>query len=150
LYPDLHLLLAGAGPERPRLEQFVASIHLRSRVHFTGIAPDLAELLARAEVVWVPSRADAGLNTALEAMAAGRPVVASRLPGLAEVVADGETGMLVAPGDKVALARQTRLLLDDAARRRRLGEAGRQRARSHFAVEALVRRYSDLYQELVN
>jgi glycosyltransferase involved in cell wall biosynthesis len=150
LYSDLHLVVVGTGSERPRLEQFVECICLRSRVHFIGDQEDMTELLAGAEVVWVPSRVNAGLNVALEAMAAGRPVVASRLPGLAEVVADGATGLLVPQGDKVALARQTRLLLDDAARRQALGEAGRQRVRRCFAADDLVRRYADLYEEVLN
>jgi glycosyltransferase involved in cell wall biosynthesis len=150
LYPDLRLLLAGSGPERPRLERFVASIRLGEIVHFVGAQEDLTGLLAQAEAVWVPSLADGGVHVALEAMAAGRPVVATHLPGLAEVVADGETGFLVPPGDKVNLARRTRLLLDDEARRRGMGEAGRRRAGRHFAAEAFVGGVAGLYRELAN
>jgi glycosyltransferase involved in cell wall biosynthesis len=150
LYSDLHLVLVGAGSERPRLEQFVQAIRMGQQVHFMGDPPDLATLLARAEVIWVPSRAEGGFNVALEAMAAARPVVASRLPGLAEIVADGQTGLLVPAGDKAALARQTRLVLDDPVRGRGLGEAGRQRVRQHFAAADLVRRHAELYEELLN
>ncbi|HJT78841.1 MAG TPA: glycosyltransferase, partial [Gemmataceae bacterium] len=114
LFRDLHLVLVGAGPDRFRLEQFAHAIHATGRVHFTGACPDVAGLLGRAEVVWVPDRVQSSLNAVLEAMAAGRPVVASRLPETAELVRDGETGLLVPPGDKAALARQTRRLLDDA------------------------------------
>jgi glycosyltransferase involved in cell wall biosynthesis len=98
--------------------------------------------------VWLPSRADRGATSALEAMAAGRPVVASRWPGLAEVVADGETGVLVPPGDKAALARETRLLLDDSERRRRMGEAGQRRAADRFSVGAMVGAFESLYAEV--
>jgi glycosyltransferase involved in cell wall biosynthesis len=98
-------------------------------------------------VVWSPDRSGGSTNAVLEAMAAGRPVVASRLPGLAEVVAEGETGFLVPRGDKAALARRTRLLLDDPARRRQMGEAARQRAREHFGVAAMVRRFAELYED---
>jgi glycosyltransferase involved in cell wall biosynthesis len=77
-------------------------------------------------------------------------VVASDLPGLAEVVADGEAGFLVPPGDKAALARRTRQLLDDEAARRGLGEAGRRRAARHFAAGAFVRGVAELYRELLN
>jgi glycosyltransferase involved in cell wall biosynthesis len=86
----------------------------------------------------VPSLTDRGRSVAAEAMLAGRPVVASRWPGLAEVVADGLTGYLVPPDDKAALARQTRPLLENAELRRRLGAAGRQRAIAQFSVQGLV------------
>jgi glycosyltransferase involved in cell wall biosynthesis len=142
---ELHLLLVGQGPDRPRLERFARSIQVNDRVHFVGAVPDVPALLARAEVVWVPSRAETGHNVALEAMAAGCPVVASRWPGLAELVVEGETGFLIQPGDKATLARRTRLLLDDAALRRRLGEAGRRRAAEHFSVAAAVSRLAELY-----
>ncbi len=146
LYDDLHLVLLGAGTERRRLEQFVHVIRAANRVHFAGYQPDVPALLSQADVVWVPSRVDRGMNVALEGMAAGRPVVASRLPSLAEVVAEGETGFLVTPGDKVALARQTRLLLDDAERRRRMGEAGRKRVECYFKATDLVDRVACLYE----
>ncbi len=148
LHDDLHLLLAGDGPERPRLERFTGRIRAVGRVHFAGMRPDVPALMGAAEIVWVPSLADGGALVALEAMAAGRPVVASRLPGLAEVVADGETGFLVPPGDRIALARQTRLLLDDEALRRHLGRAGRERVARHFAPQSAVRRLAEVYAGL--
>jgi glycosyltransferase involved in cell wall biosynthesis len=150
LYDDLHVLLVGRGPQEPRLREFVTITRSTGRVRFLGERADLDELLGHAELVWVPSYADRGATAALEAMAAGRSVVAARWPGLAEVVADGETGVLLTPGDKGGLARETRLLLDDAERRRRLGEAGRVRAAEQFGVEAMLRRYEALYAALAN
>src|SRR5260370_273573 len=108
VYDDLHLVIAGAGPDRPRVEAFARSVGAGARVHFTGPCADLGPLLARADLVWVPSLADRGRSAAAEAMGAGRPVVAARWPGLAEVVEDGVTGHLVPPDDKAALARQSR------------------------------------------
>jgi len=147
LYNDLHLVLVGDGPGRGRLEQFTRDIGAADRVRFLGPRADVAAVLARADVVWVPNRAG-GLNVALEAMAAGRPVVAARRPTLAEAVADGTTGFLVPPADKAALARQTRLLLDDPDRRQAMGAAGRQRAATAFAAAAMVARFADLYEAL--
>jgi glycosyltransferase involved in cell wall biosynthesis len=148
LYDDLHVLLVGSGPHEPRLREFARITQSTGRVHFLGDRADRDELLGHAEVVWVPSWADRGTTVALEAMAAGRPVVGSRRPALAEVIADGETGVLVAPGDKGALARETRLLLDDADRRRHMGEAGKRRAAEQFGTEAMVRRFEALYASL--
>jgi glycosyltransferase involved in cell wall biosynthesis len=145
LYQNLHLILAGGGSDRGRVGDFARSIGVGRQIHLTGPRPDLGPLLARAEVVWVPSLRRGGVGAALEAMAAGRPVVASRVPGLNEVVCDGETGYLVPPGDKPALARQTRLLLDDPDRRAGFGAAAR-RAAGLFGPAQLVRAAIPLYQ----
>jgi glycosyltransferase involved in cell wall biosynthesis len=150
LYADIHLLLIGSGPHESRLRDFVESTRTTECAHFLGERDDLDELLGHAELVWVPSQADRGSNAALEAMAAGRPVVASRWPGLAEIIAQGETGLLVPTGDPAALARETRALLDDPERRHRLGEAARERAANHFSVEEMVRRYEAMYMYTAN
>jgi glycosyltransferase involved in cell wall biosynthesis len=102
-------------------------------------------LLSRAAVVWVPSLTGGGVNVALEAMALGRAVVASRLPALAEVIADGKSGLLFTPGNKVELARQTRRLVDGPDLARRLGEEGRRRAAAQFSVGAMVERLAGWY-----
>jgi glycosyltransferase involved in cell wall biosynthesis len=146
VYDDLHLVIAGDGPDRPRVQAFARSLGAGARVHFTGACADLGPVLARADLVWVPSLADRGRCAAAEAMGAGRPVVAARWPGLAEVVEDGVTGHLVPPDDKAALARQSRPLLEDAERRRRLGEAGRRRAAERFGVPALAAACRGLYE----
>jgi glycosyltransferase involved in cell wall biosynthesis len=138
LYEDVHLVLVGGGSDRPRVEQFARHIHVTDHVHFLDACTDTAPLLHRAEVVWAPSLRGGGVGAVLEAMAAGRAVVASHCPDLAEIVVDGETGFLVEPDNKAALARQTRLLLDDDARRRSMGEAGRRRAADYFSVARLV------------
>ena len=145
LYEDLRLALVGDGPDRPRLEQFARTAQVERRVIFTGRLPDPAPWLHASEVVWVPSRVGGGVCAALEAMAAGRPVIATRLPALAEIVVEG-VGRLVPPGDKTELARQTRFLLNDPDRRRAYGAAGRRRAAEHFSVEGLVRRCAELYE----
>jgi glycosyltransferase involved in cell wall biosynthesis len=88
--------------------------------------------------VWVPSLANTGARVALEAMAAGRPVIASRWPALAEVVVHGETGYLVDPGSKIDLAQKSRQLLGDAGLRCRLGVAGRRRAEEIFSPDGFA------------
>ncbi len=142
---NIHLIVAGTGPDRPRVMEFARAIGVTEHVHFVGPVTDLGALLERADVVWVPSLADRGHGSALAAMSAGRPVVAARWPGLAEIVAEGETGHLVEPDNKAALARATHALLENAEARRRLGEAGRRRAAEHFGPAGLALACSRLY-----
>jgi glycosyltransferase involved in cell wall biosynthesis len=94
----------------------------------------------------VPSLEEGGRMATLEAMAAGRAVLASNLPGLADLVADGETGLLVPPDDKLALARAARVLLEDEPRRRRMGEVARERARTHFPLSETTRALQEVYR----
>jgi glycosyltransferase involved in cell wall biosynthesis len=145
LYDDLHLLLIGTGPDEGALRDFRRITRTTKRVHFLGCQADAAALLEHVDLVWVPSRANRGVNAALEGMAAGRPVIASRCQALAEVVVDGETGLLIPSGQPGALARETRLLLDAPERCRLLGEAGRRRALERFSIETLVQRHSEVY-----
>jgi glycosyltransferase involved in cell wall biosynthesis len=149
LYADIHLLVIGDGPDRRRLERLSLPVPVGG-IHFLGFQPDAAALLAHAEVVWVPNRAEGGGNVALEGMAAGRPVVATRWPGLAEIVDEGQTGHLVAPGDRIALTQQTRLLLDDPNLQRQFGERGRGRVANRFSVSDLCRRFVELYESVLD
>jgi len=146
LHEHLHLVLIGEGPARAALERFARTVGTLDNVHFAGAQGDVPALLAQAEAAWIPSQTDGGWNVALEAMAAARPVVASNLPGLAEIVIDGATGYLVAPGDKVGLARKTRLLLDEPERARQMGESGRQHVLAHYSVKDMVNRFAELYE----
>jgi glycosyltransferase involved in cell wall biosynthesis len=124
----LPLVVVGDGP-------------LRSRVPSArGFVPysELVEFFRDAAVVAVPSRREGFGMTCLEAMAFGKPVVASAVGGLLDLVADGETGMLVKPHDTQALRGALTLLLGDRDLRRRLGAAGRERARTHFSWDVVV------------
>lgn len=149
LFANLYLVIVGEGPDHERLSRLGKNV-FPGRLIFLGARPDWSDILARAEVVWVPSLKARGFNVALEAMAAGKPIVASRLPGLTEIIVDGQTGFFIEPGDKVGLARQTRLLLDDPEKGRRMGEAGRRRAAEKFSVEALAHAYENLYKSISN
>src|SRR5262249_19794866 len=105
VHPAPHLVLVGTGPDRARVADFARAIRIDRPLHLVGRVAALGRWLARAEVVWVPSLREGGHGAALEAMAAGKPVVASRLPGLAELL--GDAGLLATPADKADLARQT-------------------------------------------
>ena len=142
---DLRLVIIGDGPDRARLSGFARSVNAAGAiVHLVQARSDAAAVLARADVVWVPSRSDCGRQVLLEAMAAGRPVVATAVPALAAVVSDGETGLLTPPADPVALAKRTRPLFEDPAPAARLGAAARG-AVAGFTPAAAASAYSDLY-----
>lgn len=147
LFDDLRLAFLGDGPDRPRVEQFARSVEVAKRLAFLGRRPHIEPYLQRAAAVWVPSYSAGGVCATLEALAAGRPVVATRVPELEEVIVDGETGYLVPPGDKVALARQTRVLLDDPALVNRLAEAGKKRVAERFSAARMVAECAALYEQ---
>jgi glycosyltransferase involved in cell wall biosynthesis len=144
-FADLHLSIIGSGPFLTSLKRFQEGVYHQNNVHFLGTRADAGAYLADADICWVPSLTATGRQVALEAMAAGRPVIASDLPHFREIIVDGVSGLLVPPGNKTALAGRTRQLFLDDAWRRRLGEAGRQRVTDHFAAADFVARCSALY-----
>ncbi|HEX6885577.1 MAG TPA: glycosyltransferase family 4 protein [Planctomycetota bacterium] len=142
------LLVAGDGPERAALEARAAS--LGRRVRFLGARTDKAELLAACDAFVLASRAEGLGVAALEAMAAGRAVVASRVGGLAEAVVEGRTGLLVPPGEPAPLAAALARLRDDPALRAQLAGNGPARVREGFEVEQMVSAYERLYREVLS
>jgi len=149
LFPDLYLLLIGDGPGRVTLESFSHSVMKdERRVVYAGARPDTAQLLHLAEVVWVPRRQQGGTSSALEGMAASKPVVASALPNLTALIEDGATGFLISAHDPPSFARRTRPILECAELARSVGEAGRKRVEVEFAASLLAERFARLYDEL--
>jgi glycosyltransferase involved in cell wall biosynthesis len=146
LHPQTQLTIVGDGPDRHAIEDFAGAARVADQVRFLGERADVPALLAEAELVWAPCRAPSNTNVVLEAMAAGKPVIASEFTELAEIIIHGQTGLLVPPGDQAALARQTRLLLDDPKLRQRMGEAARRRAAEQFGVADMIRRFAELYK----
>jgi glycosyltransferase involved in cell wall biosynthesis len=144
--PDFRLEVAGDGPCRPALERAAADLGVAGRVRFLGEVRDVPALLARARLFALSSLTEGVSLTLLEAMSRGLPVAATRVGGNAEVVADGETGLLVPPGDPPALAAALLRLWADPAEAARLGRAGRRRVEAHFDVRGMVAAYEDLYR----
>ena len=143
------VLVAGEGPERAALEREVARLGLAEVVHLLGQRDDVPELLGRCDLVVLPSVGQEDFPlVVLEAMAAARPVVATRVAGIPEQVVHEETGLLVAPGDVAELAAALGALVDDPGRRAALGEAGRARFQEHFSAERAVERYRQLFRDL--
>jgi sugar transferase (PEP-CTERM/EpsH1 system associated) len=145
--PEFRLKIAGDGPCRAELQTLAEKLGLQGQVSFLGQVKDVPALLGRAGL-FVLSSITEGISLALlEAMACGLPVVATRVGGNAEVVADGETGRLVPPAQAKELAAAIAELLSDPAAARRMGEAGRRRALEQFDLRRMVAAYETLYTE---
>lgn len=149
-YPDLRLLLYGRGPGEMELRSLAKQLDLRDRVRFAGFRNDLDRYLGCAELLVHPATEEGLGVAALKAAAAGVPVVAFAAGGLREAVADGETGLLVPPGDVDALTAAIARLLDDAPLRRQFGERGRQRMQSEFSIAGMVAAHLTLYRTILN
>jgi len=145
--PEARLLLVGDGPLRVSLRKQVEDFGMAERVLFAGGREDVPSLLWAADVFVLPSLREGMPNAVLEAMAAGLPVVATRVGGTPECVADGESGLLVPPDDSHALAHAVLRLLGSARMRARLGAAARERVCAHFGTERLVQRMTALLDE---
>lgn len=141
--------IAGEGPERERLEARVRALGLEGTVVFLGPRDDVGDLLAACDAFVLPSRREGLGVSALEAMAASRAVVASRVGGLAEAVVHERTGLLVPPDDVEALSRAMESLVRDRERCARLGAAGPARVREGFLPEQMVEAYERIYASLV-
>jgi glycosyltransferase involved in cell wall biosynthesis len=161
-HPDVHFLAVGEcytrdaegeivvdSVYRRELQERVTSLGLADRVHFTGLRNDVPQILAAAAVSVLPSVSEGISNTLLESMAAGVPVVASRVGGTPEVIDDGVHGLLVPPSDPEALAGAILRVLGDSLLATKLGANGRRRVAQEFSFEAVVRHTEDLYRELL-
>jgi glycosyltransferase involved in cell wall biosynthesis len=144
--PRAVLVVLGEGPERARLEALAASLGVAGALRLPGNVPDVCNWLARAQLLVHPSRWEGFGLVSLEAMLAARPVVATRASSAPEIVADGETGVLVPPEDAAALAGAVARILADGELARRLGEAGLRRAHEEFSVARMAERTIEVYR----
>ena len=149
LVPEAQFVLAGDGPARSSLEERVQALGLGNRVVFLGYRSDIPELLACCDLFVLPSLYEGLPLSVLEAMAAGKPVIASAVGGTDEAVIPGETGLLVPPADPIALATAIRTLLDDPPLAQRLALNGRARVQREFSAERMVQRVTRVYDELL-
>lgn len=144
----VHLAIAGRGDERAPLEAQAASLGLKERVHFLGLRNDVSDLLAAADLVVHPSLAEGLPITVLEAMAAGRPVVATAVGDVATALEWGQCGVLIPPADVAALVESIDALLDDPERRRGLATRARVRAHERYGVRGMIASYRRIYTQL--
>lgn len=141
--------VAGDGPERSALEREVVRLRLSEVVHLLGERDDVPALLQRCDIVVLPSIGQEDFPLViLEAMAAGRPVVATEVAGIPEQVVHERTGLLVPPGAVEELAAALGVLIDDPERRSAYGKAGFERFGERFSADAAVERYEQLFRHL--
>lgn len=149
--PAARLLLVGSGEQEPALRAQVARLGLTGSVIFAGMRSDVPDVLRGSDLTVLPSIYGENLPTVLmEAGGCGRPVVASDVGGIADIVADGQTGLLVPPGDTAGLATAMVRLLDDPDLRERMGRAGRARMEQRFDARLWARSLRAVYQKAID
>jgi len=148
-FPFVEFVLVGDGPFRKKWEELAGQLGIGLRTRFLGERHDITSVLAALEVVVSPSRSESLSNTILEAMAAGRPVVATRVGGNPELVRDRETGLLVTPENECALANALETMLASPDLAREWGENARRIAQANFTLDYARERFEQLYVDLL-
>lgn len=148
-FPETELLIVGDGPGRADLEILVNRLGLASHVRFLGARRDVPEIIRAMDIFVLPSLSEGMSITLLEAMAAGLPIVATRVGGNPEVVVDGETGFLAPSDDDRRMADRLKTLLGNSRLRQKMGAAGKKRAESMFSIEKTVSEYQRLYEQVL-
>ena len=140
------LLVAGSGPFEREFRGRVADLGCEREVRFLGFREDATTLMAAADLVVLPSVAEAFGIAAAEALYVGTPVVATTVGGIPEIVDDGVDGILVPPGSDGALAEAIAELLNDPERRAKMAGAGREKVKSRFSFKSMVKSYEEIYE----
>ena len=148
-FPEVRFVFAGDGELRPTFAAQVAQLGLESTFKFLGRRSDIPEILASCDLAVLPSRAEGLPNAVLEYMAAGLPTIASRVGGMAELIQDGVTGLLVPAEDANALAGALLQFLRDPEQARQIANDGQRFAVENFSFERLIREIDELYGELL-
>lgn len=149
-FPDVQFLIVGDGPDRSVLEQQARRLNVTGRVHFLGRRDDVPALLAASTALVLPSRWEGMPNVVLEAMAAGKPIVASEVEGTAELVSSGINGWLVAPEQPQLLAEAIGGLLSDPEAVHRMGRESQSIYRERFTIDHFVESHVGLFREILS
>ena len=154
-HPEARFWIVGKEPAQSKeryteqLFQYVQEHHLEQHVKFWGFRADIPEILAQLDILVLPSLQEPFGKIVIEAMAMGKPVVASNVGGVPEIVGDGKTGLLVPPGSADALRQALAQLLPDREKRENMGRAGRQRVEQMFTLEQNVQETEQVYAEIL-
>ena len=148
-FPDCHVVFAGDGPQQPNLEARIAELGLGERVHLLGLRRDVPNVLRSLDVFVLPTHQEALGTAFIEAAAAGVATVGTRVDGVPEAIAEGETGLLVPVNDSPAIAAAIVALLADPSRRAAMGAAGRARVARQYSREAMAEGMVAVYRRLL-
>jgi glycosyltransferase involved in cell wall biosynthesis len=143
---EAHLHIIGDGPERSSLAELASKYDVADRVSFHGFRSNVYDYLAHSDAAVMPSLHEGLPYTLLESLSAGTPVIASRVGGLAEVLSNGETAMLVEPRDSMAIADAVRQLVENPRLRHRLASSGHALLSARFTADAMVRHYMSEFE----
>ena len=150
--PDVRVLIVGGDDsrrmQRPQLEALVRELNLEASVTFLGVRHDALDVITVFDVAVLSSDREGSPIAVMEYMEAAKAVVATRVGGIPDMVVDGETGLLVEPQNPESLAAAIASLLQNPARARAMGEAGRERQLREFSIEGTTRKVEELYEEL--
>lgn len=149
-HPNVTFIIAGDGSERVRLEKMAQELSISEHVIFTGFVDDIAHLLSAVDLLVHPSLAEGLSNSVMEAMAMAKPVVATHVGGMSELIVHGETGLMVPPSDTERLTEATLELLKDKNRMNAMGAAGRKRVETRFNRDVQVKVLEDFLQKEVD
>jgi glycosyltransferase involved in cell wall biosynthesis len=143
-HPDARLVFVGKGDQEHALRELADRNSLKDRVKFLGWRDDVNEIMSLFDIFVLPSLNEGMGRVLVEAMAAGRPVIASKVGGIPDLIKDGQNGFLVAPGDEQSLANRIKLLIEDRQLAHRMGDIGRNSCRQ-FSLEAMLDKLDRLY-----
>jgi glycosyltransferase involved in cell wall biosynthesis len=147
---DVEFVIAGAGPEESNLRRLAKQLNIQDRVTFVANLSEFDDALSAMDIFCLPSLQQGIGTIMLQAMAIGRPVIATRVGGVYSVVRDGETGILVPPSDSDTLAKRILELLDNPERAREIGSAARTEVLNQFSVQQMVTKTVSLYREIMS
>jgi len=149
-FPGARLLLVGEGSRMDELKNYAKGLSVDKEVIFAGLRSDIPQMLSAMDIFVFPSLWEGLGNALLEAMAAGKPVIATNIPPIREVINSEQAGILVPPADPAAIASAVRLLLQDRALAASLGKTSQERAFSSFGIDRTVTMYLDLYKGILS
>jgi glycosyltransferase involved in cell wall biosynthesis len=144
--PDIHLLLAGDGPDRPALEQLVNETRIKNHIHFLGSLTDVRPVLETSRFLIMPSTAETFSMAMIEAMAMARPVIATDVGGAREAVFNGKTGFLVSPGDVASLAAAMKIMFDNRELSNSMGKNARELVLANFTKQKMINHTENMLQ----